>query len=326
VLSLLAATCVRCAASTQSNLYQVLEERGIHFDEERVRASVIEGLLKSVDPRARILSAEEAEALGRGNTIEKAEAWPEGIYYLKLRGLYDGGGEEVVQRLGEWTETNRTGVVFDLRGAEGDSLASVDAIAGLIAATNTPLYAVRNVSNEVVDVHHAAEGGPARFTVPLVLLVDGETSDASEVLAAALKDCRGVLLIGAPTRGDAALRELIPLSETEVLYVATRRVVPARGREYDEVGVEPDIALPAAETKGATAPPLRTRRRRPLSEKAERDAELIRRVADDGALSRAADVLFGLKALDVRPRPCVTADDPVDGEPVLPADEPPPLE
>ena len=307
LLLCLAAACGRCWGVTQEQLSKVLEDRGIALDTNAVQELVVTLTLGAVDPRARILSSGEAEAIGRRSSIEKAEEWPEGILYVKVRGLYDGGGGEIAERLQAWSGTNRTGVVLDLRRAQGDSLAAVDEIAGLVVPTNTPLYTVNDASNQVVDVHHPLQGDRSLVVGPLILLVDGETADASELLAAVLKERKGALLIGWSTRGDAGVRELIPVSDEEVLYIATRWVVPVHGIRYDAAGVAPDVPLSSTSTVRRVSPPPAAYTGRPLSEKAEMDVALMKRVGDDAALCRAADILFALKALGVRHVPAGTS-------------------
>lgn len=303
VVTLLVLFAGQVHAVTQSQLYEVLQDKGIVFDADEVRASVIDGMLKAVDPRAQLLTAQAAEALSQRESVEEAEAWPEGIFYLKLRGVYKDAGAQVASSLENWSATNSTGVVIDLRHAQGNSLGAVDTLAGMFVGTNALLYRVEDSSNQVVRVHHSATNVTPVLRLPVILVVDRETGAASEVLAAALKSRGGVLLIGTRTRGDQGLRELIPLSDAEVLYVATRRVIPADGVSFASVGVEPDIELSESGSKALGDFPSQGVEGRPLSEKARQDVELFRRVGDDAALCRAIDVLFGLKALGVQRRP-----------------------
>ena len=282
-------------AATQEQIHRILGERGIPFDREVAVRRALEGFLKAVDEGARIISVDEDVPVETNKTLQTAEEWGEGICYVKLNGLYEGGGEESVRLLKAWSMTGRTGMIVDMRGASGDDIASVDEIGGMFSATNSLLYTVRNGRGEVIESHRVRKENPLGRT-PLMLLVDGSTAGACELLAATLKGRQGVMLVGARTRGDARVRENIRLSDEEMLYISTRWLVPAGEVEYDQVGVKPDITV-SSQTSGRTSIPNVKRIGKRPSEKAKVDRELMARVADDAVLARATDILLGLKAL-----------------------------
>jgi hypothetical protein len=82
------------------------------------------------------------------------------------------------------------------------------------------------------------------------------------------------------------------------MVIATQWVVPAPGVQGVSGGVCPDIEVTGEAGAAALGvPPERQVGGRPLTDKGMQDRELIRRVAEDPTLSRAADILIGLKAL-----------------------------
>ena len=282
-------------AATQEQIYRVLGERGIPFDREAAARRAVEGLLKSVDDGARIVTADDPVPADTNKTLRTAEEWGEGICYVKLNGLYEGGGAESVRLLKAWTKVGRTGMIMDIRGAVGGDIASVDDIGGLFSATNSLLYTVRSGKGEVLESHRVKKENPLGPT-PLMVLVDDDTAGACELLAATLKGRKGVMLVGSRTKGDARLRENIRLSEDEMLYISTRWLVPADEVEYDQVGVKPDITVVPLTPGRASIPNVKRIGKRP-SEKAKVDRKLMERVAGDAVLARATDILLGLKAL-----------------------------
>ncbi len=230
------------------------------------------------------------------------ETWPQGIGYLKVNGLYPDSGARIAEQLSLWRESNVFGVILDLRGAGGADLDSVAAVGSLFVPAGERLLTVHDGRGETVSV---CEAGPARplLAKPAMVLVDGDTRGAAEALAALLRGAPGCLLIGAPTRGDDRLREGVPLSETRVLYVATRRIELVRGPAYYGVGVVPHVTVspsdePEDDAVAGEEPDLFAEN----SERHRQDRILIQRVAGDPVLQRAADLLLGLKALDVKVR------------------------
>jgi hypothetical protein len=307
--SLLCVLCIvaglRANAVTEQELRRVLGEHDIACDSNTVERLMVESMLKAVDRYAAIIPSNEAAGLTNCETIAKAEEWEESICYLKLNGLYANGGTQVVSRVRDWAGAGKSGIIIDVRGAGGNNLASVDQIAGAFARTNTTVYAVADGKDRIVEKHEALQGADAGRMPPAILLIDSETRDACEVLAAVLKEMKWAMLIGVTTRGDNGVREALPLSTTNFLYIATKRIIPETGGGYDGVGIQPGIVVPPAGTNSIHTNELKALADsdamralwKPLSDKAKRDRDLMQRVASDPALVRATDILLGLKGL-----------------------------
>lgn len=251
-------------------------------------------------PGAGLTTVSVTSALSPVRAIEVAEKLPQNIAYLKLNGLYKDAGRELVSVLRGWAETGRFGFVLDLRGADGDDLASVIPAASLFATGGSLLYALRDLDDQDLNVAKASEGDP--LDTPVMVLVDERTAGAAEVLAAALSDSvRGALLLGTPTGGDAMVREALPLPQGELLYITTRRLVTADGEVYaGSVRVQPDIVVDPRTPDGPDFEHEAGPDRREVLEVELGDRALRDRIRGDAALKRAIDVLLGLKALNIR--------------------------
>jgi hypothetical protein len=277
-LSVLGGSCAARALET-SDVLQALKQFGVPYDTNAAQQAAAAAVLKVADPQARILSKDEMAALVSVEAVAAAEDWPEGIGYLRLNGLHEKGADGVVERVSAWLAAGKSGVILDLRGAGGDSLALFDALSSLLTA----------------EADDSGEGG----RVPFMVLVDGKTRGLSEALAAALKGRSRVILIGSETSGDTRPRVFLPLSGTSVLYVAVYPYLLPGVAETGGRPIGPDIR--AEGTNGAAGSPAPLPDEgpggRPLSEKARRDRELMRLVAADACLARAADILLGIQAL-----------------------------
>lgn len=285
------------ASPSVDDIRRLLAEKDIAFDAEKVRKSSVDGLLKGVDPGAAILTREQVLEAARMAMVETAEEWPEDLCYLKLRGMVD-VGKEAVDRIRAWSDIGKAGVILDLRSAGGDSLEAADRLADrFVSGENRTLYRLRNTHGRIVRTHNARPG--PRFRLPLIVLADRGTCGASEVLASALKGRTGVLLVGAPTAGDPAVRETIPLTAGYFVRMATHRVVACTGVDYEGKGVLPDIAVAASGTNAAAfdEPSEEDVSGRTATDRARKERELMRKVAGDPTLQRAVDILLGLKSL-----------------------------
>jgi C-terminal processing protease CtpA/Prc len=133
-----------------------------------------------------------------------------------------------------------------------------------------------------------------------MVLIDGETSGASELLAAVLKEWgRGVLLIGQPTGADPLVREAIPLNGRRA-YIATRSV-RIGGSVFDgRQPVAPGILLRSgAMRERFYEPESLDRPWSKLLDEEKEDKALRDRINGDTGLQRAVDILLGLKALNI---------------------------
>lgn len=169
--------------------------------------------------------------------------------------------------------------------------------AGLVLPAGEPLYTVRMLTGKG-DVPHTAQGELV-CKAPWVLLTDAETHDAAEVLAAVLKERQCAMIVGEPTSGGAAVRQPVSISTEWTVTLPVGTIELEKGGGYTAQGVQPDVPAGASWTmpeidmsadKGING--------RPLTEKARQDRQLMKRLEDDLALRRAADILLGLKALE----------------------------
>lgn len=228
------------------------------------------------------------------------EQWPQQIGYVKVNGLYEGSGGQIVTQLKTWTDTNFFGVILDIRAANGMDLESADKIAGLFAKEGTPLFSIRDGHNAVLTSYEAKNETP--LAMPVMLLVDKETRGSAEVLASVLKHRRGVMLIGEPTSGDDRIREAIPLPEGKMLYIATKRIDPCNGLSYRGKGVAPDVIV----TESNVTEDIEQVEKKAdfdffsdVSEREKQERALASRTRGDPVLHRATDILLGIKALGI---------------------------
>jgi|GEM_PF-2348926 len=292
--------CEATAAPGEEEIFRALDQLGVPYDRQAAQAAAARAIVKAVDPLGEVLLPDGVAELREQKSLIKAEEWPEDICYLRLHGLHDADALEVVERLTRWLLDDKTGVIIDLRGAGGDSLALFEAIGNLLGEPSGvrggKLSPFRRGETDRLALPGGATGpGEILRKAPVLVLINEETHGASEALCAELKQRAGVLLLGRKTMGDARLRRLVAASEVTTLYIAIAKIVPS----MSEGGVEPDITAGGTNEAVGFAPaddedPATDR---PPSEKARQDLELMRLVGSDACLARATDILLALKAL-----------------------------
>lgn len=231
-----------------------------------------------------------------------SETWPQQIGYLKVNGIYEGSGGQIATQFREWAGTNCFGVILDLRGANGVNLEATAEVAGLFAPNGATLFTVLDGHNGTVAVYQSKAEKP--LGKPVMVLTDRDTRGAAEALAAALQNCRGAMLVGAPTRGDDGIREPIALADGRLLYIATRRIDPGKGLSYRDEGVKPSVIVAQSGEAKTGEPEVEedTGFFSGFSDKEKDDRALINRIGQDATLRRAADIILGLKALNLQAR------------------------
>ncbi len=161
------------------------------------------------------------------------------IGYIALHQFGDGSIDEFKRALVAMP-TNITGLVIDLRRNGGGYLEG--------AVQLTSLF----VSNEVVvRVEHRGEnpseqrtfGEPLQPKLPLVVLIDGATASASEIVAGALQDAGRAKLVGVQSFGKGTVQELIPLPGGGNLRVTVARWKTPKGHDLSKKGISPDIVI-----------------------------------------------------------------------------------
>ncbi len=274
-----------------------LEDRGVVVSSSNAVDGAVSGLLHAIDPEGRICTREEADLLlaewngssTNAGAVADFESWPEGVSYLKIRGLVTGGGREIMGHLRALS--GGAGVVLDFRGADGMDLESAVLLASPFHEAGASLFRVETAAGMALEERLAGEEAP--YGCPVIALIDSDTRNAAELLVALWTGRPGVMLLGEPTRGDLRIREVLPLPDGRSLCLATRRVVLRGGAG---TGVRPDVLVEAG-NGGATPLVYIPGSGRPLSEKSKQDRSLMMRVDGDPALRRGVDILLALQAL-----------------------------
>ncbi len=135
-------------------------------------------------------------------------------------------------------------LIIDLRGNPGGSLTVVNKIADELLPTGIITYTETKDGKR--SDYTSKEGA---LDIPMVVLVNGGSASASEVLTGALKDYDKAEIIGTKTFGKGIVQTLIPLSDGSGVSVTTSKYYSPNGVCIHGVGIEPDIVVEMDETK-----------------------------------------------------------------------------
>lgn len=282
----------------------VLSGTALKFVRERLAegedAALEIGLL-GADQKSRAVSVERVRQAE--SSLTDVEDLPAGMGYMRAAGVFPGAGAEIVAALEKWQAEGRFGAILDLRGAGGLAEEEIERAILPFAKKNAGLlYAISSRDgSEIKSIRMGGSSEQPQIRMPLMVLVDGDTTGAAELLAAVLGGgVQGAMIIGRETTGDPMIREPVKLSTGRYALLAKRQIKTADGTVYDGLGgVAPDVVITDAaldETVYEPEEPV-LRKGKTLSEEEKEDKALRDRTRNDTYLRRATDVLLGLKAL-----------------------------
>lgn len=174
------------------------------------------------------------------------------IAYINLTQFDGTATEQLTQEIESLLARNPNGLILDLRGNPGGFLDEAINVADLFLAEGVVMYERERDGAE--DVYRSDDGDLAE-EIPLVVLVDGGSASASEIVAGAVQDRDRGTLIGTLTFGKGSVQRIHTLSDSSELRVTIARWFTPNDRAIHGEGLEPDIVVEPGED-AATDPQL----------------------------------------------------------------------
>jgi len=147
------------------------------------------------------------------------------------------------------------GVVLDLRNNPGGLLGQAVDVSDAFLERGE-IVSTRSRLPEDTQRYNATPGDLADG-LPIVVLVNGGSASASEIVAGALQDHKRALLLGTKSFGKGSVQTIIPLSGQGAMRLTTARYFTPSGRSIQAVGIEPDILVKPAKLESITQPKAR---------------------------------------------------------------------
>ena len=179
-------------------------------------------------------------------TASVRKRWLEpGYGYIRIAQFQHRTGDDVRKALdGMMAKGDLKGLVLDLRNNPGGILqASVD-VAELFLDGGTVVYTEGRLENS--DISYNAAANDDSQGTPLVVLINGGSASASEIVAGALQDHRRAVIMGTSSFGKGSVQTVLPLSESRAVKLTTALYFTPNGRSIQAQGIEPDILVERA--------------------------------------------------------------------------------
>lgn len=164
------------------------------------------------------------------------------IAYVKLYHFSENAGDDFRKAASQILGSPARRVLLDLRNNPGGYLEVAQDIAGWFVKTGETVV-IQDPGAKGEKKTFLSEGNAALRSYPAVVLINEGSASASEILAGALRDNRGIILVGAKSFGKGSVQELEKLRDQSSLKITIARWLTPKGNMIAEKGLEPDIAV-----------------------------------------------------------------------------------
>ena len=237
------------------------------------------------------------------------------IGYIKLTQFQERSARDLKKTLKELSKKGTNALILDLRNNPGGLLkGAVDVTSQFLPPGKLVVY-IKGRGGDKTEFDTV--NGNEYNDQPMVVLVNGGSASASEIVAGALQDWGKAVVMGTQTFGKGSVQTVIPLSDGSALRLTTARYYTPKDRSIQTTGITPDIIVKLKTKDGTkTHPILREKdldkhlendvnkedEEKKSEEKEVTEVPLKIDEDDDNQLQRAVDLIKGLRILKQLPK------------------------
>ncbi|MFG0723328.1 S41 family peptidase [Pseudomonas sp. GLN_6] len=177
----------------------------------------------------------------------KSQLLDDGYGYIRITQFQVNSGEEVGKALAKLRKDNGKklrGIVLDLRNNPGGVLQAAVEVTDHFLKKGLIVYTEGRIANS--ELRFNADPADASEGVPLVVLINGGSASASEIVAGALQDHKRGVLMGTDSFGKGSVQTVLPLNNDRALKLTTALYFTPNGRSIQAQGIVPDIEVARA--------------------------------------------------------------------------------
>ncbi len=221
------------------------------------------------------------------------------IGYVRLRQFGEQTSAELETALAKMEKAGMKGLIMDLRDNPGGLLDQAVKVSEKFLPRGQ--LVVSTEARQIADIaKYTASGRNARPTLPMVILMNGGSASASEIVAGCLQDLKRAVVLGEQSFGKGSVQSILPLSDGSALRLTTAKYYTPSHKVIHEKGITPDVVVPmtaeeerylAIQRSGASLDALE-----------EKERTLVLK-ARDPQFDRATDMLKGILLYDKQGKP-----------------------
>lgn len=176
------------------------------------------------------------------------------IAWIQIVVFGDKTTAQLDEALGKAARDGAAGIVLDLRHNGGGWVTSAQEVIGrfLPAKTGPAFWEDQTPGSDTAQSLPIVNGKDQAYGTPLVVLVDGGTASASEIVTGALKDYGRASVVGEKTYGKGSVQKVFDLTDGSSVRITFAEWLTAKGHRIQGTGIQPDEAVRAGKGSGAS--------------------------------------------------------------------------
>jgi carboxyl-terminal processing protease len=157
--------------------------------------------------------------------------------------------EKALKSLEKESGGHLSGLVLDLRNNPGGLLTQAVRVSDTFLDSGLVVYTDGRLESQKQKYFAHRQGSHTEF--PMIVLVNGGTASASEIVAGALQDHKRALVLGEQTFGKGSVQTILPIDDNAALRLTTARYFTPNGRSIQAMGITPDVVMESVVTAKA---------------------------------------------------------------------------
>ena len=219
------------------NGYQAVREALVGEDGQQVTVTIHRG-----DEEKQELAFDVTRGQFEIASVE-SRVTAEGFGYIRITEFNDNTPDQFEAALTQLQQQNVAGLILDLRNNPGGSLASVASILDtILPAGNIVSSEDKNGNQTVLYTSDAAQ-----LSLPIAVLVNGNSASAAELMACAIRDYKKGTLIGENTYGKGTMQQTFALTDGSAVSITIAKFNPPLSENFDGTGLMPDLQVSLTE-------------------------------------------------------------------------------
>ncbi|MAY15294.1 S41 family peptidase [Thalassolituus sp. UBA2009] len=168
------------------------------------------------------------------------------VGYVRITQFQEHTGSELAAAIEDWrSKGNLNGIILDLRNNPGGVLDAAVEVVDSFVSKGLIVYTKGRTPS--AEVSYSATNHTAAGDVPVVVLINGGSASASEIVAGALQDHQRAVIVGTQSFGKGSVQSVLPITEDRAVKLTTARYFTPNGRSIQAQGIKPDIWVEQSE-------------------------------------------------------------------------------
>ena len=246
-----------------------------------------------------IKEVEIVRAVIKVESVKGITMLPDKIGYIRIIQFNEPTAEALQKALEKLLTQDMKALILDLRNNPGGLLSSAVEVSQKFLKGGEKIVSTKGRVGAGIQTQYASKGRYHYTDFPMVILVNGGSASASEIVAGALQDYKRAILVGKKTFGKGSVQSVMPLEDGSAIRLTTAKYYTPNERMIHDKGIDPDIFISMSPDQWQK---VMMKRSRDEIGDLSIDKKIDLTNAVDVQLERAIDVLKGIMSFKYHAR------------------------